>query len=342
MPPRSSTKTAPSSGAPSGAPAAAPPPVPPARRFPLPAVDAATAAAELVTVRDFLRHAVSRFRSAGLVYGHGTTTAYDEAAFLVLETLQLPIDQLDPYLDAKLTPAERRLVAEIVEARVTTRKPAPYLTGRAYIQGVPFHVDERVIVPRSYIGELLFSDLFGGDGFTLVEDPTEVGRVLDLCTGSGCLAILAAGIFPDAMVDAVDLSPEALEVARINVAEAGLEDRVSLIQGDLFKPLKGRRYDVILTNPPYVSAEAMAELPPEYRHEPQMALGSGEDGLDIVRRILAEAHKHLTEEGGLLCEIGTGRAILEAEYPDTEFTWLETAESFGEVFWLTREQLDDL
>ncbi|AWJ84837.1 50S ribosomal protein L3 N(5)-glutamine methyltransferase [Azospirillum sp. TSH58] len=299
----------------------------------------ADAATELRTVRDLIRYGVSRFNEADLDYGHGTTNAHDEAVFMVLEGLSLPIDQLDPYVDARLTLAERRKVADLLHARVETRKPASYLLNKAYIQGIPFYVDERVIVPRSYIGEILFSDLIGGDDFTLVEDPTEVERVLDLCTGSGCLAILAAQIFPEAQVDAVDLSADALEVAKRNVADSGFEDRIALHHGDLFAPLKNRKYDVIITNPPYVDAEAMANLPPEFRHEPQMALASGEDGLDIVRRILKEAPKHLTPEGGLLCEFGTGREILEAEYPDLDFFWVETANSFGEVFWLTRDQL---
>ncbi|MBK3735723.1 [LSU ribosomal protein L3P]-glutamine N5-methyltransferase [Azospirillum brasilense] len=299
----------------------------------------ADAATELRTVRDLIRYGVSRFTEADLDYGHGTTNAHDEAVFMVLEGLSLPIDQLDPYVDARLTLAERRKVADLLHARVETRKPASYLLNKAYIQGIPFYVDERVIVPRSYIGEILFSDLIGGDDFTLVEDPTEVERVLDLCTGSGCLAILAAQIFPEAQVDAVDLSADALEVAKRNVADSGFEDRIALHHGDLFAPLKNRKYDVIITNPPYVDAEAMANLPPEFRHEPQMALASGDDGLDIVRRILKEAPKHLTPEGGLLCEFGTGREILEAEYPDLDFFWVETANSFGEVFWLTRDQL---
>ncbi|MBK3777300.1 50S ribosomal protein L3 N(5)-glutamine methyltransferase [Azospirillum sp. YIM DDC1] len=299
----------------------------------------ADAAIELRTVRDLIRYGVSRFNEADLDYGHGTTNAHDEAVFMVLEGLSLPIDQLDPYVDARLTLAERRKVADLLHARVETRKPASYLLNKAYIQGIPFYVDERVIVPRSYIGEILFSDLIGGDDFTLVEDPTEVERVLDLCTGSGCLAILAAQIFPEAQVDAVDLSADALEVAKRNVADSGFGDRIALHHGDLFAPLKNRKYDVIITNPPYVDAEAMAALPPEFRHEPEMALASGEDGLDIVRRILKEAPKHLTPEGGLLCEFGTGREILEAEYPDLDFFWVETANSFGEVFWLTRDQL---
>ncbi|MBP2312595.1 50S ribosomal protein L3 N(5)-glutamine methyltransferase [Azospirillum soli] len=308
--------------------------------------DPKTAAAELRTVRDFIRFGVSRFNEAELDYGHGTNSAFDEAVFMVLEGLNLPIDQLEPYLDARLTTPEREKLADLLHKRVNTRKPAPYLLNRAYIQGIPFYVDERVIVPRSYIGEILFSGLIGGDDdsddgddFTLVEDPTSVERVLDLCTGSGCLAILAARIFPEAQVDAVDLSPDALEVARRNVGDSGYEDRITLHQGDLFAPLKNRKYDVIITNPPYVDAEAMANLPPEFRHEPEMALASGEDGLDIVRRILREAAKHLTPEGGLLCEFGTGREILEAEYPDLDFFWVETANSFGEVFWLTRDQL---
>nr|WP_247886911.1 50S ribosomal protein L3 N(5)-glutamine methyltransferase [Azospirillum sp. SYSU D00513] len=292
-----------------------------------------------MTVRDFIRYGVSRFNAAGLSYGHGTTTAFDEAVFLVLETLHLPIDQLEPYLDARLTTAERRGVAEILEKRVTTRKPASYLTNKAYIQGFPFYVDERVIVPRSYIGELLFSDYFGGEEFAIVEDPPSVERVLDLCTGSGCLAILAAQVFPEAQIDAVDLSPDALEVAKRNVADHGLEDRITLFQGDLFAPLKGRKYDVILTNPPYVDAEAMNALPAEYQQEPAMALAAGEDGMDIVRRILKEASKHLTDEGGILCEFGTGREILEEDYSKLDFLWLQTANSFGEVFWLTRDQL---
>lgn len=306
---------------------------------------AAQAASELLTVRDFIRYGVSRFTEAGLSFGHGTTTAFDEAVFMVLEGLRLPIDQLDPYYDARLTTPERQALAALLHARVTTRKPAPYLLNKAYIQGVPFYVDERVIVPRSYIGELLFSDLFGGegdgedDGPTLVEDPTEVAHVLDLCTGSGCLAILAATVFPEAEVDAVDISADALEVAKRNVADHGLEGRVRLHQGDLFAPLKTRKYDVIISNPPYVDATAMAALPPEFRAEPELALAAGKDGLDIVRRILKEAPKHLTPDGGLICEIGTGREVLEAAYPDLDVLWLETAESFGEVFWATRDQL---
>lgn len=289
---------------------------------------------QLATPRDFLRFAISRFRAHELVFGHGATDALDEAAFIILESLSLPIDRLDPFLDARLLAAERHRLAELILARISTRKPAAYLLGRAYVGGVPFYVDERVIVPRSFIGELLRTGLFaGGEGPILIE-PEEVVSALDLCTGSACLAILAAQRFPNAHVDAVDLSEDALAVARINHAESGLGDRLNLFHGDLFAPLKGRRYDVIITNPPYVGADVMAQLPPEYAHEPEMALASGEDGLDLVRRILAEAGAHLTENGGLLCEMGEGREILEAEFPDLPFLWLDTEESVGEVFWL--------
>ena len=301
--------------------------------------DAASLAAELVTLRDFLRYGVSAFRAHDLVFGHGTTDALDEAAFIVLEGLSLPIDRLEPFLDARLMPNERKRLAELIVARVTTRKPASYLLNKAYVGGVPFYVDERVIVPRSFIGELLRSDLLSGiDGHQLIEADS-ITSALDLCTGSGCLAILMAQHFPHAMIEAVDLSPDALDVARINLAASGLEDRIGLIEGDLFGPLTGHTYDLIITNPPYVSAQVMATLPPEYAHEPQMALGSGEDGLDITRRILKEAGKHLNAGGGLICEIGEDREILEAEFPHLPFLWLDTAESSGEVFWLSADDL---
>jgi ribosomal protein L3 glutamine methyltransferase len=290
---------------------------------------------QLTTVRDFLRFAVSSFREAKLSHGHGASNALDEAAFLILETLNLPVDDINPWLDATLLPDERKKLAAIIKARVTTRKPAAYLTRRTYIHGVPFYVDERVIVPRSYIGELLFSGLFGGDGHNLIEDTQNVKSVLDLCTGSGCLAILAAGIFPNATIDAAELSADALEVAKINVAEHGLGDRVALHQGDLFAPLGQKKFDLIITNPPYVAEAEVAAFPKEYAHEPVMAHAGGKDGLDITRRILAEAPNHLNKGAGLLCEIGTGREIVEREYPDLNFFWLDTEESTGEVFWLT-------
>jgi ribosomal protein L3 glutamine methyltransferase len=294
----------------------------------------AAAAGELVTLRDFLRFATSRFSEAGLVFGHGTTNALDEAAFLILEALHLPIDKLDPFLDARLTTGERQRLVGLIDARIATRKPAAYLLGRAYIGGVPFHVDERVIVPRSYIGELLRGDLLGADGAGLLDDPARVARVLDLCTGSGCLAVLAAMAFPAAMIDAVDLSAAALEVALLNVAASGEAERIRLLEGDLFAPVEAERYDLILANPPYVDAAAMAALAPEYRHEPALALAGGADGLDLIRRTVAGAPAHLAPGGGLLCEIGTGRTQLEAQFPRHPFLWLDTELSRGEVFWL--------
>ncbi len=289
---------------------------------------------ELITVRDWLRYAVSRFNGAHLVYGHGTATAFDEAAFLILHTLHLPIDQLDPWLDARLLPSERRTLADIVERRISTRKPAPYLTNEAWIGGLSFYVDERVIVPRSYIGELMRDGLAD-----VVSDPGTVGHILDLCTGSGCLAILAAHAFPDAKIDASDISRDALAVAERNVADYGLQDRVAPILSDLLDRLADRRYDLILANPPYVSDAAVAAFPPEYAAEPVAAHAGGGDGLDIVRRILERAADHLTPKGTLVVEIGTGREILEREYPNVPFLWLDTAESQGEVFALQRESL---
>jgi ribosomal protein L3 glutamine methyltransferase len=293
---------------------------------------------EFRTIRDFLRFAVSRFREAGLVFGQGASNALDEAAFLILETLHLPPEDINPWLEARLTAAERELLARRIEARVHERKPAAYLTGLTYLQGVPFHVDERVIIPRSFIGELLFSEAFSGSESSLIGDPAEVARVLDLCTGSGALAVLAAKAFPNAALDAVDLSAEALAVARRNIEELGLDERIRLLEGDLFEPVKSERYDLVLTNPPYVDADAMDALPPEYRYEPALALDGGADGLDIVRRILAETPRHLEASGGLLCEIGRGRERLEGDYPELGFFWLDTAESSGEVFWLTADQ----
>ncbi len=299
-----------------------------------------TAIDDLITLRDLLRFAVSRFNAAGLSFGHGTTNALDEAAFLLLEALKLPVDDINPWLEARLTREERRHLLELIEARVTTRKPAAYLVGRAYIHGLGFRVDERVIVPRSYIGELLMRGVLESEGLGLVPEPEAIGSVLDLCTGSACLAIIAAGRFPQAEVDAVELSPDAIEVARLNIADYTMEERVHLHQGDLFAPLKGRRYDLIIANPPYVTAEEVAAFPPEYGAEPQMAHLAGTDGLDLARRILVEARSHLNPGGALLCEVGTGREALEADY-DLPFTWLDTEDSEAEVFWIAAEDLPD-
>jgi ribosomal protein L3 glutamine methyltransferase len=277
---------------------------------------------------------VSRFNGAELVYGHGTATALDEAAFLILHTLRLPIDQLDPWLDARLLPDEMRALADIIERRVSTRKPASYLTNEAWIGSHSFYVDERVIVPRSYLGELLHDGLAG-----IVGHEGEIRRVLDLGTGSGCLAILAALAFPQAKVDASDISPEALAVAARNIDDYGLENRIALVQSDLLEGLGKRRYDLILANPPYVSAAAIAAFPPEYAAEPAIAHAGGDDGLNIVRRILTHAAEHLAPEGALVVEVGTGREVLESEYPALPFLWLDTAGSEGEVFVLHRGSL---
>lgn len=293
----------------------------------------AEAASHLSTLRDWLRFAVSQFNAAGLAYGQGTTNAYDEAAYLILHALHLPPDRLEPFLDAALTPAEAAAVAGLLARRIQERLPAAYLTGEAWLGDFRFYVDRRTIVPRSYIAELLPEALSPWLG-----DEAAVHRAADLCTGSGCLAILLAHAFADAEIDATELSADALEVAKRNVAEYGLQQRVRLQQGDLFAGLRGP-YRVIVSNPPYVDADSMAALPQEFRNEPVAALAGGRDGLDIVRRILAGAHERMAPGGVLVVEIGHNRDALEAAYPALPFTWLETSGGDGYVFLLTREQL---
>ena len=283
-----------------------------------------------LTPRDWLRYAVARFGAAQVAFGHGATNALDEAAFLILEGLKLPVDTLDPFLDARLLRHERARLRDLIEARTTTRKPAAYLLNRAYIKGVPFYVDERVIVPRSLIGELMMT-AFAEDN-ALTGDPERVASVLDLCTGGGSLAILAARVFPNARIEAVDCSIGALDVAKRNVQEHGLADRVALKRGDLFSAVKDARYDLVLANPPYVDAATMAIFPPEFAAEPRIAHAGGTDGLDIVRRILSEAPAHLKAGGALVCEVGGGRELLERDFPDLPFVWLDTEETSGEVF----------
>jgi ribosomal protein L3 glutamine methyltransferase len=305
----------------------------PVKRRPVAAKSPKVAAGELRTLLDFVRYAASRFIEAKLVFAHGTTDPAAEAAFLVCEALHLHPDRFEMFATARVTAAEARTILGLIERRVATRKPAAYLVNKIYMRGLPFYVDERVIVPRSFIGELLESH-FSGEGGSLIDDPVAVENVLDLCTGSGCLGILAARAFPHAQVDAVDISKDALQVAARNVADYALEDRISLHKGDLFKPLGGNRYDLIITNPPYVDAEGVAALPRECRFEPKLAFDGGADGLDIVRRILNEAGKHLTPQGGLLCEIGRGRELLEAAFPQLPLLWLDTEDSEGEVLWI--------
>jgi ribosomal protein L3 glutamine methyltransferase len=293
---------------------------------------------ELATLLDFVRYAVSRFTEATLEFAHGTTDPVAEAAFLVCEALHLHPDQFEAFANARVTAAEGKIILDLIGRRVTTRKPAAYLVNKIYMRGLPFYVDERAIVPRSFIGELLDSH-FGGEDAALIDDPAQIGSVLDLCTGSGCLAILAARHFPNAEVDAVDISKDALAVAARNVGDHGLEGQIELHRGDLFGPLAGKRYDLIISNPPYVDEAGMASLPRECRAEPKLAFDGGADGLDIVRRILAEAGQHLTPQGGLLCEIGRGRELVEAAFPQLPLLWLDTEDSDGEVFWIAAADL---
>jgi ribosomal protein L3 glutamine methyltransferase len=302
-------------------------------------------AVELLTLLDFVRYAVSRFIEAKLVFAHGTTDPVAEAAFLVCATLHLDPDQFEMFATARVTAAEAKQILDVIARRIATRKPAAYLVNKIYMRGLSFYVDERTIVPRSFIGELLdshFGQQDAEDGGALIDDPASVRAVLDLCTGSGCLAILASRSFPNAQIDAIDISGDALDVAARNIAEYGLGDRVTLHQGDLFKPLGAKRYDLIITNPPYVDAQGMAALPHECRAEPQLAFDGGSDGLDIVHRILKQAGRHLTAQGGLLCEIGRCRPALEAAYPQTDFLWLDTEESDAEVFWIDTAGLRSL
>lgn len=292
------------------------------------------AAQNLHTVRDYLRFAVSRFNEAKLFFGHGSSDAYDEAAYLILHTLHLPLDRLDPFFDARLTDSERAEVLNIIHRRVEHRIPVAYLTHQAFLGEFGFYVDERVIVPRSFIAELLFERLS-----PWITEPEAIANVLDMCTGSGCLAILAAHAFPYSSVDAVDVSPAALAVAERNVADYNLQDRVSLIESDLFAKLGGKKYDLIISNPPYVDAASVAALPQEYLHEPELALGSGYDGLDATRIILKNAAQHLTDNGILVVEIGHNREALEAAYPDLPFTWLDVSAGDQFVFMLHRNDL---
>jgi ribosomal protein L3 glutamine methyltransferase len=291
-------------------------------------------ATNLRTVRDLLRLAVTRMAEEGVCFGHGQTDTVDEAIFLVLRALKLPLERADLFLDAALTAPELDRIAGLIERRVRDRVPAAYLLNEAWLQGHRFYVDERTIVPRSFIAELLLNDLA-----PWIADPEEVADMLDLCTGSGCLAVLAAASFPNAAVDAVDLSDDALAVARRNIDEHGLAGRITPLQSDLFDAIPGRRYDLILSNPPYVTEDSMARLPAEYRHEPRMALAAGADGLDLVRRILAESRAHLKPGGMLVVEVGDGREAVEQAFPDLPLTWLTTSAGDDMVFLAQREDL---
>ena len=290
---------------------------------------------ELETVRDWLRWAVTRFGEAKLAFGHGMPDAWDEAAYLVTHALSLPLDKLDAFLDAKLTQAERGRVGDLLARRIDARVPAAYLTREAWLGKFRFYVDERVLIPRSFIAELV------PDGLEpWIRDPDAIRGALDLCTGSGCLAILLAHAYPNADVDAIDLSSDALAVAQRNVADYGLDGRINLLRSDLYANLPDEKsYDLVISNPPYVTDRSMDTLPAEYRHEPAMALAGGEDGLDAVRTIVRDAPRFLNPGGLLVVEVGHGRAAVEAAFPRMPFTWLGTEGHDEAVFAIPREEL---
>ena len=294
---------------------------------------------ELFTIRDWLRFTVSRFEEAEIFFGHGTDNAYDEAVWLIMSALHLPHDTLHNFLDARITESERKHLAHLLERRISERIPTAYLLREAWLQGFKFYVDERVIVPRSFIAELLEDGLQAW-----IEYPELIHSAADICTGSGCLGVLLANAFPDAAIDVVDISKGAINVCNINIANYGLESRVQAIESDMFSALQDKtngckKYDLIISNPPYVDAPSMATLPREYQNEPQLALGSGADGLDHTHTILREAVKHLNDNGILVVEIGHNRDALLDAYPDLPFTWLDTTSGDEFVFLLTKQQL---
>lgn len=292
------------------------------------------AQANLRTLRDVLRFAVTRFNEANVFFGHGQVDAFDEAVFIVMRALKLPIERLDVFLDAYLTHAEINTLLQLIERRVKKRVPAAYLLQEAWLQGYKFYVDERAIVPRSFIAELLKDGLH-----PWVQEPNDVAEVLDMCTGSGCLAVMAADVFPRAKVDAADVSKDALAVAKRNVADYGLEGRIRLVESDLFAALPNRRYDVILCNPPYVTDASMSRLPKEYTHEPKLALAGGGDGMDVIKRLLREARSHLKRGGLLIVEVGGERATVEQQFKDIPMTWLTTSAGDDMVFLVRQEEL---
>ncbi|MFP5390729.1 MAG: 50S ribosomal protein L3 N(5)-glutamine methyltransferase [Gammaproteobacteria bacterium] len=286
------------------------------------------------TPRDLLRYAITRFNTAKLFFGHGSVDALDEAAYLILHTLKLPLDKLEPFLDARLLPEEVLQVLSVIERRATERVPAAYLTNQGWLGTYAFYVDERVIVPRSFIAELIPNQLS-----PWVEDPDAVENVLELCTGSGCLAIMLADAFPNSVVDAVDISRDALDVAQRNVRDYQLEGRVNLIQSDLYADVPFKKYDMIVTNPPYVNSQSMAQLPQEYKREPQIALDGGHDGMDLVRKIVAGAAERLTPDGILMVEIGNEKDYAEAAFGHLGLTWVTTSAGDDMVFLLRADQL---
>ena len=291
--------------------------------------------ANLLTIRDVTRWAMTEMEKNAISLGHGTADFWEEATFLVMRTLKLPFERLEAFWGAHLTPEELEQVLCNIDLRVHMRKPVPYLIKEAWLSDRCFYVDERVLIPRSFIAELLQDNLE-----PWIEDPLEVTSVLDLCTGSGCLAILAAEAFPNAELVAADISPDALDVAEINRKRFDLEHDLELVKTDLFSNLQGRRFDLIISNPPYVTQAAMDALPTEYRHEPALALGAGEDGMDIMRRMMPELRDHLTDHGIAVIEIGDGREAFEAIDPTLPVTWLTTSGGDDMVFTVRAEDLD--
>lgn len=289
---------------------------------------------ELQTIRDWLRYAVSQFEASDIFYGHGTDNAYDEAVWLIMSALHLPMDTLNNFLDARLTASERSKLASFIDQRITQHTPTAYLLKEAWLQGLKFYVDERVLIPRSFIAELLNTDLS-----PWVEFPEMIESAADICTGSGCLGVLLASVFPNAAVDVIDISQDAIDVANINIANYGLDAQVTAIKSDMFNALTGKKYDIIISNPPYVDAPSMAALPAEYQNEPQLALGSGVAGLDHTHTILREVANYLNDDGILIVEIGHNRDALEAAYPNIIFNWLEVSSGTEFVFLLTKSQL---
>jgi ribosomal protein L3 glutamine methyltransferase len=292
------------------------------------------ATSELFTIRDWIRYAVSQFEASDVFYGHGTDNAYDEAVWLIMSGLHLPMDTLNNFLDARITADERIKLAHFIEQRITKHTPTAYLLKEAWLQGLKFYVDERVLIPRSFIAELL------ADGLSSwIEFPEMVESAADICTGSGCLGILLASVFPNAEIDVIDISQDAIDVANVNIANYSLQEQVTAIKSDMFTALKGKKYDLIISNPPYVDAPSMAALPQEYQNEPQLALGSGDAGLDHTHTILHEAANYLNDDGILIVEIGHNREALEAAYPNIIFNWLEVSSGNEFVFLLTKSQL---
>lgn len=288
----------------------------------------------LKTIRDLYRWAVTEMENADLSYGHGSPDSWEDASFLICRALKLPFERFDMFLGAQLTHNELVRIVHFIDRRVHDKTPTAYLLKEAWLMGHRFYIDERALIPRSYIAELIEDDLA-----PWVDDPEAVGSVLDLCTGSGCLAILAQGAFPNARVTGSDISRDALEVAKINRRDYGMEETLELVQGNLFENLGGRRFDLILSNPPYVTTASMEALPGEYRHEPELALAAGEDGMDVVEHIVREAADHLTEHGFLIVEVGDGLEAVEAKFPGLPITWLSVSGGDDQVFMATAGDL---